>query len=175
MASEDDRERFLELLATHEAQLLGFLCAIVPNIQDAEDLFQQTILTMWQKFGDFETGTNFVAWGCQIARFKAMNHLKARRATVLDDQVLDLLTATQLNEDAGYRQARRRALSGCLEKLDEKDRTLIESAYSGEQTIKAIADDLARPPAGVYNSLARIRAILFRCIQATLAREGHAG
>ena len=49
-----DRERFLDLLATHEAQLLGFLCAIVPGFQDAEDVFQQTVLTMWQKFGDFE-------------------------------------------------------------------------------------------------------------------------
>lgn len=173
----DDREReiFLQLLAEHEAQLLGFLCAIVPNIQDAEDLFQQTVLTMWQKFADFEKGTSFVAWGCQVARFKALNHLKGRRATVLDDEVLDLLMATQQAEDAGFRHARRRALSECLEKLSEADRKLIESAYMGEQSIKSLAKDLARPPAGVYNSLARIRAVLFRCIQSTLAREGHTG
>ncbi len=105
-----DRERFLDLLATHEAQLLGFLCAIVPGFQDAEDVFQQTVLTMWQKFGDFELGTNFVAWGCRIGRNKAMNLLQSRRVAYLDDDVIDLLAATQSDEDPEMRQARRRAV-----------------------------------------------------------------
>lgn len=154
--------------------MLGFLCAITPNYQDAEDLFQQTVLTMWQKFGDFEPGTNFVAWGCRIARNKVMNHLKAKRAATLDDDILDLLVAAQAEEDGEGRLARRRALTGCLRKLSDADRQLVESAYTGTSSIKALAADSGRSPGGVYNSLARIRASLFRCIEATLSREGYA-
>ena len=167
-----DRERFLDLLASHEAQLLGFMCAIVPGYQDAEDVFQQTVLTMWQKFDEFEPGTNFVAWGCRIGRNKAMNLLQARNCSYLDQDILDLLVAAQEQEEPELRQARRRALPDCLSKLSEKDRQLVQAAYAHRQTIKSVAVEAGRSAGGVYNSLARIRASLFRCINATLAREG---
>ncbi len=169
---ESDRERFLELLARHEAQLLGFLCAIVPGFQDAEDVFQQTVLTMWQKFDEFEPGTNFVAWGCRIGRNKTMNLLQARRLSYLDHDILDLLLETQEREESEIRQARRRALPDCLSKLGEKDQQLVQAAYSNRQTIKSLAVGLGRSEGGVYNSLARIRAALYRCINAKLAKEG---
>lgn len=173
MSSTDDRERFLALLGDHEAQLMGFLCAIAPNYQDAEDLLQQTVLTMWQKFDEFEPGTSFVAWGRQIARFKAMNLLKSRRLTPLDSEVIDLLSVTHAEQDSEERLARRRALAGCLEKLPPDDRKLVEVAYGGAQSIKGFATKLGRSAGGVYNSLARIRAALLHCVQATLAKEGH--
>lgn len=170
--SGQSREVFLDLLARHEAQLLGFACAIIPNFQDAEDLFQQTVLTMWQKFGEFEPGTSFIGWGCQIARYKAMNMLKARRPSLFDNDVLQLLIDTQQDEEPESRLSRRRALTKCLGKLREADRALIQSAYSGEANIKLLASEMGRTASGVYNSLARIRASLFRCIQATVAQEG---
>lgn len=174
MPEADDRERFLALLADHEAQLLGFLCAITPNFQDAEDLLQQTVLTMWQKFSDFELGTNFVGWGCQIARYKAMNLIQSRRLTPLDSEILDLLLVTQQEQDLDWRLARRRALSGCLKKLPMDDRDLIEAAYTDCRTTRQLAAEVGRSAGGVYNSLARIRGALYRCIQATLSSEGHA-
>lgn len=170
----DQREQFLALLTDHEAQLMGFLCAIMPNRQDAEDLLQQTVLTMWQKFSQFEPGTSFVAWGCKIARYKALNLMQARRASLLDVEVIDLLLVTQQEQDAEIRLARRRALSSCMQKLTDDDRTLIESAYSDEHTIKELAVEMGRSAGGVYNSLARIRSALYQCIQKTLKRETYA-
>lgn len=169
---DSDREHFLELLAQHEAQLLGFLCAILPGYQDAEDVFQQTVLTMWQKFDEFERGSNFVAWGCRIGRNKAMNLLQGRRLSYLDQDVLDMLLAVQELEEPEIRQARRRALPDCLAKLSEKDQQLIQAAYANRQTIKSLAKESGRSAGGVYNSLSRIRASLYRCINTTLAREG---
>jgi len=153
---------------------MGFLCAITPNYQDAEDLLQQTALTMWRKFSDFEPGTSFVAWGCQIARYKAMNLARSRRATALDDDVIDLLLVTQQQQEPEERLARRRALSGCLEKLPGDDRRLIETAYGDGRSIKELAAEVGRSAGGVYNSLARIRSTLYRCIQVTLTKEGYA-
>lgn len=169
-----DREAFLKLLALHEAQLLGFLCAIVPGYQDAEDLFQQTILTMWQKFADFEPGTSFVGWGCQVARFKAMNYLRTKRLPSLDSDVLELLAVAQQNEEPEGRLARRRALASCLEKLREADRQIVQSAYSDGASVKELANQLGRSAGGVSNSLARIRAALYECIRVTVAQEGYA-
>lgn len=172
MSRNEDRERFLALLGENEAQLMGFLCAIAPNYQDAEDLLQQTVLTMWQKFDAFEPGTSFVAWGRQVARYKAMNLMQARRLTPLDDEVIDLLAITHEEQGAETRLARRHALAKCLEKLPTADRKLTEAAYDGTQTIKDLAAKVGRSAGGVYNSLARIRATLLLCIQTTLAQEG---
>lgn len=151
---------------------MGLLCAIAPNYQDAEDLLQQTVLTMWQKFDQFELGTSFVAWGRQIARYKAMNLLQSRRLTPLDDEIIDLLLVTHEEQEPEQRLARRKALAGCLKKLPADDHRLIEQAYAGEQSIKEIASVIGRSAGGVYNSLARIRGSLLQCIQATLSREG---
>ncbi len=170
-ADRRDNELFLELLTQHEAQLLGFLCAIVPGYQDAEDLFQQTVLTMWQKFSDFEPGTSFTAWGCQIARYKAMSLSQSRKLTLFDADVMELLAVAQVEQTSEIRLARRRALSSCIEKLSESDRNLVKAAYTNKSTIKSLASDLGRSSSGVYNSLARIRSALFRCIKATLAKE----
>ncbi|TWT47849.1 sigma-70 family RNA polymerase sigma factor [Botrimarina hoheduenensis] len=174
MSRSDHREQFLALLSEHEAQLMGFLCAVAPNYQDAEDLLQQTVLTMWQKFDQYEIGTSFVAWGRQIARYKAMNLLQSRRLTPLDADVIDLLIVSLDEQEPEQRVARRRALSGCLSKLPADDRRLVEVAYAGEQSIKEIAATIDRSAGGVYNSLARIRAALLKCIQSTLAQEGFA-
>ncbi|MEO0531810.1 MAG: sigma-70 family RNA polymerase sigma factor [Planctomycetota bacterium] len=174
MSRAERREQFLALLSEHEAQLMGLLCAIAPNYQDAEDLLQQTVLTMWQKFDQFEQGTSFVAWGRQIARYKAMNLLQSRRLTPLDDEIIDLLMVTHEEQEAEQRIARRKALAGCLKKLPPEDHQLVERAYGGEQSIKEIAAAIGRSAGGVYNSLARIRGALMQCIRATLAREGSA-
>jgi RNA polymerase sigma-70 factor (ECF subfamily) len=114
-----------------------------------------------------------VAWGRTIARYKALNFMKLRRLTPLDADVIELLSATQEEEPPGLRDAQRRALTGCLEKLPKADRRLIESAYREGAVIKELATELGRSAAGVYNSLARIRGALQRCIAAAIAREGY--
>ncbi len=172
MDKSELRERFLELLVEHEAQLMGFLCSITQNVHDAEDLLQQTVITMWQKFSDFEPGTSFLAWGCKIARYKAMNLMQSRKTTYLEEDIIDLLAIAQENQGSETRFARRRALTECLSKLTDNDRKLIEEAYSGNHPIKDLASELGRSAAGVYNSLARIRNALYRCIELTLKREG---
>ena len=177
MDQDRNNDDFLALLAEHEAQIFGFLHALVCHREDSEDLMQQVVVTMWQKFGSFEPGTNFAAWGCKIAKNRALNYFQTRsRRKVFAAPIIELLEATAAEQPATARQARRRALSGCLNKLSSVDRELILSSYqSGGPSIKKIAEQKGRPAGSVYNSLRRIRQSLYRCIQASLAREGHAG
>ena len=75
MSAREDE--LLNLLGTHRRQLFTFILGIVHNMDDAEDVFQQTSIVLWQKFDQFAKGTDFVAWACSIARFKAINFLVA--------------------------------------------------------------------------------------------------
>ena len=65
-------EAFMRLFLQSERRILGFILSLVPNLSDAEDLLQETCSIMWNKFEQFENGTDFVAWGISIARYRVL-------------------------------------------------------------------------------------------------------
>ena len=73
---------------------------------------------------------------------------------------------------AGFLQAQRDALAACLEKLPEKDRTLVSQRYLEGATTKTVAATVGRSVDAVYKSLQRIRSALLACIRRTLVLEG---
>lgn len=173
MVQENRSDEFLSLLARHESQIFGFLFALVCHRQDAEDLMQQTTLTMWREFERFEPDTSFTAWSCTIARNCARNFFRTQsRKRVFSDAMVELLTQVQESQDIDARAARRNALQQCMEKLSTKDRDLVSQCYDSGTSINEVANRIGRPVAGVYNSLSRIRRALYECINKTLASEG---
>ena len=68
------RNDFHELLAVHQGQIIGFIFAAVRNLHDAQDLYQETCITAWEKFNEFESGSNFARWACGIARLEILQH-----------------------------------------------------------------------------------------------------
>ena len=63
-------EAFLQLLTANQSRIMGFILAMVPNRSVADDILQETTLLMWEKFKNFQDGTNFTAWGISIAKNK---------------------------------------------------------------------------------------------------------
>lgn len=167
-------EMFTSLLTLHQRQIFRVIYCMVHRLEDAEDLFQQTSLTMWDKFDQFESGSDFVAWASRIARFKALNLLtsRGRRHACFSEQFVEQL-ATQKEDTEEDQRARLKALESCRSKLRKRDQQLIHECYSGRSTIRDVAKKIGRTPSSVYDSLTRIRSQLFKCIQHALAKEGN--
>jgi RNA polymerase sigma-70 factor (ECF subfamily) len=145
----------------------------LPSWADAEDVFQQTSLVLWRKFDQFDLDDpngNFVSWACRIARFKVLNHLKqhGRDRHVFSDALLGLLAEEGI-QDAKRLDAERHALANCLGQLQTRHRQLIRACYGGGTTIRQVAQSLGRTPNSLYKLLNKIRAILLRCIEKSLA------
>ena len=168
-----DSERFLDELARNESKIMGFLWSISPSGDVAEDLFQQTVMTMWQKCDQFEHGASFPAWACGIAKRKALEYSRAQRRLLFDNDLISQLADEHASEDLELRFMRRQALTSCLSKLVEDDRELVVACYQGDHTIQQVAEQIGRSKGSVYNSLARIRKSLQRCVQAKIAQEAH--
>lgn len=173
--TENHHQEFVELLARHRTQLFGYLYALVRNLDDAEDLYQQTSLVLWRKFDQFQPDTSFVHWACATARLEFRNFLRKQRPGRLyfsDDLQSELAT---IEAEIGLTEidSRREALATCLDKLSSSDRTLIEQCYgdSDRNNIKQVAESLGRSAQSVYDALSRIRNALFRCVERTLSRE----
>ena len=169
----DRHDDFMDLLARHQSQLFGYIFALVQNLADAEDLYQQTSIVLWQKFDTFETGTDFVSWSCQTAQFQVLNFLRVKRRSrvCFSDDLVETFAVSQ-RDRSDISVARRSALRYCLALLKASDRHLIELCYGGAKTIKAAAKTLGRSADGVYKSLNRIRAGLMQCINQRLTDEG---
>jgi RNA polymerase sigma-70 factor (ECF subfamily) len=173
----DQRTEFASLLREHQARLFGYIHTLVRDLDDADDLFQQTTLLLWKKFETFDRSRSFLAWGCGVARLEAANFLRARgrQRLYFSDALNLLLVEAQAELPDDEREDRREALGRCLDKLRERDRTLLEECYADSGGVNEVAERLGRVPQSVYNSLRRIRKSLFECIRRTLAQEENPG
>jgi RNA polymerase sigma-70 factor (ECF subfamily) len=175
-AVTDDASRqreFADLLERHQSQLFGYIHSLLRNLSDADDLFQQTTLILWKKFGDYDRQRSFFSWACGVARFEITNFLRSRSRQQLyfTDELNLLLIESHEELKHDEMDSRRDALARCAAKLRAGDKKLLDDCYSDDAGVAAVAEREGRSPQSVHNSLRRIRRALFECIRRTLARE----
>ncbi len=161
----DRHSEFLRTFTTHELAVRAFVRKLVPSRADADDVMQEVAIVLWEKFDEFREGTNFNAWACGIARFKALAWLrdKARDRLVLDSDVVDLIAEQSLACEHRMQQ-QREALEQCLDKMPATDRDLLSHAYDPTAKMHEVAAGSGRSVGGFYQWLYRIRQMLLDCI-----------
>lgn len=89
---------YLRLWTQHQRQVFAYIYTLIPNRADAEDLLQDTGVTLWERFDDFEIGTDFVSWAFQVAYWKIRNARRkyAKSPILQDDVLLDALAKEAL-------------------------------------------------------------------------------
>ena len=87
---QDRSSELVQLMMKYQRKLFGYILTLVPSRSDAEDILQETSLTICEKFADFETGTNFYSWACQIAYWKVRAARKkfATSKVIFNEEVL---------------------------------------------------------------------------------------
>jgi RNA polymerase sigma-70 factor (ECF subfamily) len=164
---------FSELLRDGRSRVFGYLLALVQNLADAEDLYQQTALLLWEKFDQYQPGTDFGAWATTVAHYTALNFLRtqSRRRALFSDAALQRLSAMQSELKSSDCTVRSDALSHCVAALPEGERRLVRLRYQGERSIEDIALAEQRTVGAVYTALSRIRKTLLACVERRVAKE----
>jgi RNA polymerase sigma-70 factor (ECF subfamily) len=168
MKPKNQEEQFIYLMSTHQRKIYSYVLTAVGRQTIAEEIMQQTFLMMWRNFSRFEEGTNFSAWGKEIAKYEIFNYRKKKaKELFLDHESLNrVLEAAQEVEKAS--DQRIKALDGCLKKLTEKNRNLIQYRYNEGLACTVIAEKTNFPVSTIYKTLARVHSSLQECIQRTL-------
>jgi RNA polymerase sigma-70 factor, ECF subfamily len=167
-----DYERFVQLFARARENLFGYIFTLLPRWSDAEDVFQQTSLVLWRKFGEFEPESNFLAWACRIAFFEVRNFQRVAgrdRLRFSDDLLAQLAETRETIAENSIRN--REYLLDCIAKLSDDQRALLSRTYEDDRTIRQLADELHRAPQTLYNRLNQIRRTLFECVQTAMQRQ----
>ena len=125
-SSLDRSTELLQLMMKYQRRIFAYIHTLVPSRSDAEDILQEASLTICEKFKDFELGTNFYSWACQIAYWKVRAARKkyATAKVVFNQEVLDVISQTR-SEMEEELDVRHEALSRCLQKLNDRDRRMV--------------------------------------------------
>ncbi|MBI9018314.1 MAG: sigma-70 family RNA polymerase sigma factor [Phycisphaerae bacterium] len=165
-------QRFMQLYLAHERRLYGFLMSMVPNWADVDELKQEVAAIMWNKFDNFEEGTDFNAWALTIARYQIMNYRKKKKNQRLrfNDEILESIEskAEKATESVDYRSE---ALHICVDNLKDKEKQLLNLRYEPDHDTAEIANRVSRTVPAVYKALNRIHAKLLECIKRRLSIE----
>jgi RNA polymerase sigma-70 factor (ECF subfamily) len=169
----ESRKRLLALMTRHQRQIFAYIYALVPNRYDAEDLLQETCVVICEKFHEFEEGTDFVAWACQIAywRIRYARQKFARSKVIFDQEIVDAIaqTAGTMAEELDERHI---ALANCLQRLPARDRELLLVRYEPGSGVEEAARRSGRTVQTAYKALARLRKLLMDCVTSKLAHGG---
>lgn len=174
MTEANNTREFLREFSRHSRRIYGFIRALVPNQADADELYQDVSTVLWEKFADFQPGTDFRAWAFQIAHFRVLNfrQRKGHLPFAFSDAFSDAVEADLASSDTSEMlDARFRALADCYAKLALRDKDLIDRRYLRGDSIKEIAEQTGRSMDFVYKTMRRIHAVLFECVSKSVAAD----
>jgi len=166
----------MEALATqHEQQVYSLALRMLRHPQDAEDVVQQTFLSVLENLTGFREESSFTTWVMRITTHAALKVIRKRRG--LD--TISLEAATEATSDgepiphpefiADWREApheivargeTRRLLDAALNQLDEKHRLVFVLRDVQGLSVKETAQALGLSEANVKVRLLRARLAL---------------
>lgn len=193
-------EQFARVFVQHQDRVYGYIVTMLPNRHDAEDVFQQTSLILWQKWEQFDpakvveragspgvkrdeegveksarpidSSADFLRWAYGIARLEVRNFLRrrGRDRVVLSERLMDELADMRV-EAQPLLDERRGLLAECMKKLDFLARELMERAYAGRESIGVLAKQFRSTPNALYLRMRKIRRELMECVNQETGRE----
>ena len=144
-------------------QLFGAALGMTRNRADAEDLVQETYLKAYQKFHQYQPGTNIKAWLYRIlTNTYITSYRKAQRSPKrASSDTVEALPSSQLRE--------------ALDSLSEEHRMVVLMADVEGMSYKEIAEELGVPMGTVMSRLNRARKNLRSALADVAAEYGIGG
>ena len=160
-----NRSSVSDLMASHQVRIIGYIRTLVADHDAAKDILQETNMTLLRKVRDFEPGTNFTAWALRIAYFEVLKWRrdKGRDRLRFSDELVESLAETGGDIAQSY-DSRLDALKQCLQKLPDRQRSVVQQRYLNGIALHEIAEDLHCKPNAASQLLHRAKQNLAACI-----------
>lgn len=164
---------FVSLWTRYQPEVRRYVCTLVPGTANAEDVMQQVAARLWVKFEQYDPERPFVAWAIGFAYHEVLSWRQgqARDRLVFSEDVLAQLHST-IAEESSLMELRRKALDGCLQKIDTRGRELLLRRYSQHGSVQREARKSNTSPHKLYYAIERLRTRLLACIDNTMRQEG---
>lgn len=169
----DNQDRVQSFLVLHSAcqhRIYGFIMSLIGDWNQADDIFQETTSTLWQKFDQFVPGTDFLSWALKIAHFQVLSHTKKKNTQQkhFSPQTLENITEIAISSTKDS-DISLEALRECMKKLSERSKMLLSLRYEDGATVQKVAQRVQQSVHTLYREYQKIHTQLFQCIRKRMA------
>jgi RNA polymerase sigma-70 factor (ECF subfamily) len=134
-----DREAFAELIDRYQRPLRYFIAHLVGTPDLADELAQETWLTVLSKIHTLRSAATFNVWLYRIARNKVYQELRRKKVTIELDEGIEAPDDT-VDEIGSFEDAAQ--LHRCLEKLKPLYKEVLLLRFLEEMSYEQMADVL---------------------------------
>lgn len=158
-------DTFLRALEQNQQKLLRVCSVYAEDAEDKKDLFQESLINIWQSMPSFEKKSAISTWMFRITlnvclRLQARQANKRERFRKLDSLTIE--PTSDENVDKGE-QERLIQLRSCINKLNDADKA-VTTLYLEELSYKEIADITGLSENTIAVKIKRIKMKLLNCI-----------
>ncbi len=160
-AKRGDAEAFTELARRFEQKIHHAILALTRNLQDADDLAQETFMQAYKSLKDFKQQASFFTWLYRIAINLTLNFLKRKKKEKMKET---------LNEDLPHELNSRASIpSGQQDSLQKELSEKLKEAIDSLPALYRISFVLVVFQGMSHGEVARI----FRCSENTVSWRMH--
>ena len=166
---------FVMLLTKAQFDLKLYIAALAKDLQDVEDILQETNADIWSKADTYDPSRPFLPWAKTLAKFQVLRWRKDRERDrlVLDDSAFDLMAADELEGlDPDLQMW---ALRRSLRRLQNDEFALIRAKYAERKSVPDLARAFRLTEKAVVSRLYRIRKFLYASILAMIKQDAEDG
>ena len=164
-----DRDAFERLYRATSSRLFSICLRLLPDRAEAEDVLQEVFTSIWHKAEQFDPDrASAMAWMAMVARNRAIDRLRSPshvvRTTAIElGEELPDGGATPADEAEAHTDRER--LQRCLQRLDERRRGLIRTAFFEGATYEELARRSGAPLGSVKSWIRRGLMQLRTCLE----------
>ncbi|QDT66665.1 sigma-70 family RNA polymerase sigma factor [Calycomorphotria hydatis] len=167
MTTDAQHQTFHSLFEESVAELRSYVGSLVLNISDADDVFQELCITLWEHFDEFDRSRSFIAWARVYAFNAARTYWKNRKRRMqgaIDPAVLEKLSKAH-KVSIEVLEMRREKAQACLERLPRVDQQFIHDVYEKRVPIQQLAQERNKKPGTLRKRLFNLRQQIKRCVE----------
>lgn len=172
--SDTKRDRLLRQAFDYRIELVAYARSLLGSYAAAEDAVQEAMLVVVKKLDEFQEGTSMLAWCRAIVRLEVLRAKQkfhreqslARR--LLDDAIDSALDEFQRARQSDHQETWREALEGCLQRLPERGRRVLDARFVDELGYEQIGERIGMSLEAVRKALFRLKKQVRSCVESSL-------
>ena len=165
-----DRDSYGDIVRGYQEMLLAFAAFRVPDPLLVDEVVQQTFIRAYQQLAEYKTDKDFGVWLRTICKFMILaelkrvsrdRHQKENYREAVRQQLLGAAFQQEIQPDREILHS----LNHCLERLQDRSRSLVIYRYQESLKIDEIARRVGQSVNWVATTLFRVRDTLRKCME----------
>jgi RNA polymerase sigma-70 factor (ECF subfamily) len=168
-------KQFLTLFEADKNRLYSYIHVFVGRSHAADDVFQETCLTLWKEFANFEIGTSFSKWANGIAfrRVLAFRRQNKKYALGMSDEFLEEFYFSMVESEtrSTHQETKLAYLEHCRALLSVPLQQIYEYFYIQNFNAQEVANHTGRSIHAIRKAVHKMRQKIFDCVDAKEQEE----